>query len=1181
MDNMVVEAPFTEVPASTSEAATDIQAVSPETEAKEVMEVLESYIAAKEDWMFLISTRWWNDWKLYTSQTDASEARDQVKRPGPIDNKDLVAGSSGLLLHPRLVENVHYVIVPERAWKLLFSWYGGGHEVRRQVYFEGRGQQTKKARVMVYPVKLKIWHGSQTGSNGEKQVDNVQICVTDTVRQLKALACEQLKLQEEQVELWDFFSKAKQRCLEGELDVALTELKIFNDYDFLLEDKETAHKRNPGDETEDDNEDQAVGAVVTMEESGIITAPPPRKPAVVNAYGPALRNGYNSFQEDFVHQREDARPGLSGLSNLGNTCFMNSSLQCLAHTLPLIHCFLTRLYKNDVNKSNPLGLKGELVEAFASLMHNLWKGGASHVAPRGFKSKIGKFAPQFSGYQQHDSQEFLAFLLDGLHEDLNRIKVKPYIEEKDVTGRSDEDLAKEAWTNYRARNDSAIVDHFQGLYKSTLDCPQCGYNSVKFDPFMYLSLPLPESRVRTFTFTLVHMDGSHMPVTYSVEMSHTGTIKDLCVGAAKVAGIQAARPEEVLCVAKVNHWGYNSQVHIYSDVKARVVDITDADFLVVYKYGSPEVGPHAGLQQHVVHHRRAKNPIYGSATGRFNKQFFAAPLLLFLPEGSAYSPEQVREVSSDSVREYILSPTAPIAAAIHTALQPFAKTVEDSSIDAQKVSVVAVSRSRCRWQDEPPLNPPDNPAPPGSPDSENRTDMAVQSDTILTDMDFGYNSDQGTVARPGTPTEAKPVAPLDLSFCSGLENQPDLDDEQEAGGRAAADNTTAADATIVNGDLPCSTEAKREPFDIKLAQDRGQTEVYRFHSNLSLDKYQTFTLEWSDDGAGVYDPSLLERPDEDKSASSAKVKRGFHSVSLSACVEAFLQPEQLSEADSWYCPKCKDHVQADKKLDLWQLPDVLVVHLKRFSYTRYLRDKLETHVDFPLQDLDLSKYMLCPETVTPVVYDLFAVSNHFGNLGGGHYTAFCKLATDEQWYCFDDAHVSPVNPSDVQTAAAYVLFYRRRPYNDAAPPLDLEAAILENRAHLEQEAQLSISDAVAGVALDEGGYPLQGEMNEGEDAASAHMTEGPVGNHTMGGGDVDDEERIRRWEELLGPVPQVGPREEGVFTLDATSDLDDDEALPHSASRNDSGSEGQNDEDDMETMRDGGNTALELMSTSA
>lgn len=52
--------------------------------------------------------------------------------------------------------------------------------------------------------------------------------------------------------------------------------------------------------------------------------------------------------------------------------------------------------------------------------------------------QVGRFAPQFSGYQQQDSQELLAFLLDGLHEDLNRIKKKPYIELRDADGRPDE-----------------------------------------------------------------------------------------------------------------------------------------------------------------------------------------------------------------------------------------------------------------------------------------------------------------------------------------------------------------------------------------------------------------------------------------------------------------------------------------------------------------------------------------------------------------------------------------------------------------------------------------------------------------------------------------------------------------------------------------------------------------------
>ena len=53
------------------------------------------------------------------------------------------------------------------------------------------------------------------------------------------------------------------------------------------------------------------------------------------------------------------------------------------------------------------------------------------------QTQVGRFAPQFSGYQQQDSHELLAFLLDGLHEDLNRIRKKPYIQLKDANGRPD------------------------------------------------------------------------------------------------------------------------------------------------------------------------------------------------------------------------------------------------------------------------------------------------------------------------------------------------------------------------------------------------------------------------------------------------------------------------------------------------------------------------------------------------------------------------------------------------------------------------------------------------------------------------------------------------------------------------------------------------------------------------
>lgn len=121
---------------------------------------------------------------------------------------------------------------------------------------------------------------------------------------------------------------------------------------------------------------------------------------------------------------------------------------------------------------------GAIAESFGALLSRIWAPatGPSTYAPREFKQQLQRFAPQFSGYQQHDSQELVAFLLDGLHEDLNRVRKKPYVENPDWEGGGDKELvalAQKSWEGYISRNDSVIVDLFQGQYKSTLVCPDC------------------------------------------------------------------------------------------------------------------------------------------------------------------------------------------------------------------------------------------------------------------------------------------------------------------------------------------------------------------------------------------------------------------------------------------------------------------------------------------------------------------------------------------------------------------------------------------------------------------------------------------------------------------------------------------------------------------------------------
>ena len=128
---------------------------------------------------------------------------------------------------------------------------------------------------------------------------------------------------------------------------------------------------------------------------------------------------------------------------------------------------------------------------YAKMVQALWCGTSDSYNPYILKSAIADFQPTFIGYNQHDSQELLSFLLDGLHEDLNRVTDKPFVESIDYKGESDEVFGFESWKNFLKRNQSIIVDLFMGQYKSKVVCPDCGFESITFDPYSTVSLPIP------------------------------------------------------------------------------------------------------------------------------------------------------------------------------------------------------------------------------------------------------------------------------------------------------------------------------------------------------------------------------------------------------------------------------------------------------------------------------------------------------------------------------------------------------------------------------------------------------------------------------------------------------------------------------------------------------------------
>ncbi|XP_026138214.1 ubiquitin carboxyl-terminal hydrolase 2-like isoform X2 [Carassius auratus] len=212
--------------------------------------------------------------------------------------------------------------------------------------------------------------------------------------------------------------------------------------------------------------------------------------------------------------------GLVGLRNLGNTCFMNSILQCLSNTQSLRDYCLHNSHRRDLNNNSRTNTA--LMEEFAKLIQTMWTSSSSEaVSPSEFKTQIQRYAPRFVGYNQQDAQEFLRFLLDGLHNEVNRVTVRPRGSMEDFDHLPDEEKGKKMWTKYLEREDSKIVDLFVGQLKSSLTCSDCGYCSTVFDPFWDLSLPIAKGYgevslmdcMRLFTKEDV-LDGDEKPTCY-------------------------------------------------------------------------------------------------------------------------------------------------------------------------------------------------------------------------------------------------------------------------------------------------------------------------------------------------------------------------------------------------------------------------------------------------------------------------------------------------------------------------------------------------------------------------------------------------------------------------------------------------------------------------------------------
>lgn len=877
------------VPASAEDRDTQPEAMPDLDEQwRQIGNGRERPLRAGESW-FLVEKHWYKQWEVYVKGGD----QDASTFPGCINNAGLFEDQISWHLRERLLEGDDYVLLPAPAWNYMVSWYGlmdGQPPIERKV-IELPGIR----KVEVYPLELLLVQHSDM-----ETALTIQFSYTDSVELVLQTAREQFLVEpQEDTRLWTKNS-------EGSLDrLCNTQITLL---DACLE----------------------TGQLVIMETRN--------KDGTWPSAQLCGMNNIPDEDEDFQGQ-----PGICGLTNLGNTCFMNSALQCLSNVPQLTEYFLNNRYLEELNFRNPLGMKGELAEAYADLVKQTWSGYHRSIVPNVFKNKVGHFASQFLGYQQHDSQELLSFLLDGLHEDLNRVKKKEYVELCNGAGRPDLEVAQEAWQNHKRRNDSVIVDTFHGLFKSTLVCPDCGNVSVTFDPFCYLSVPLPVCSRRVLEVFFVPMDPRRKPEQHRVVVPKKGNISDLCVALSTHTSVA---PDKMIVADVFSHRFYK----LYQ-LEDPLSGILDRDDIFVYEV-TGRIEPVEGSRDDIVVpvYLRERTPSRDYNNSYYGLILFGHPLLVSVPR-DRFSWEGLYNILMYRLSRYVTKPTS------------------DEDDGDEKVD-----------EDE------DEDVEDDSSSEEEKEEMSAP-----TVNDGTREAEQEQAGTSSGVTERCPSL-LDNSLRASQwpprRRRKQLFTLQTVNSNGTSDRTTSPE------------EMQTQPY---IAMDWEPDMKRRYYDEVEAEGYVKH------DCVGYM---LKKSP-----------------VQLKECIKLFTTVETLEKENPWYCSSCKQHQLATKKLDLWMLPEVLIIHLKRFSFSKISREKLDTLVQFPIRDLDFSEFVIKPKNESSpdlYKYDLIAVSNHYGGMRDGHYTTFACNKDSGQWHYFDDNSVSPVNENQIESKAAYVLFYQRQ-----------------------------------------------------------------------------------------------------------------------------------------------------------
>ena len=686
---------------------------------------------------------------------------------------------------------------------------------------------------------------------------------------------------------------------------------------------------------------------------------------------------YIKAEEIKNYLKSSSNHGLTGLKNIGNSSYINSIIQCLSNTPELMYYYISGLYKKDI-KIKEIKKKGyvpgKLSEEFSNLLCKMWIDDKKVVNPKEIKYAIADLNYEFNNNNQQDSSEFLIFLLNYLHEEINREQIKTgnlFYEPPKGETESDITASQRFWNLFRRKNNSIIIDLFYGQIKNTTRCLSCGNSVTSFEVFNILPIEIPT--LKKINILLVPSNNIKRTIKLTLFISSSALFIDL--------GIYIKQ--------YINSGFENFRILLvnYNTTNAKFVKMSENIFNTAKK-GTILVQEISNTLEE--ENNFEENDDINEENKNENEEEFSAEIGDNFPFITSIKYKNFDDLGG------IIDTNFKSYPRVFT-MGPFTK------IRGLRIKIFGFL---CKYYPIP------------------------DSVTLLIKK---YNKEYKTLKEIINYYEKDKIDIDEIELNDIYYKQYNVIFNEKYQKNMNIDENIKKDIEIYLNNFPfkCYLISSKSENNKLFFSNNNKENQDSFKDNQKINDIIDLIRNKYKLTIYITKEEFIKPFNEISVIESIKDNLDIKIPTLNDALIHFSLHEKLEKENEYFCSNCKRNVNAYHKSEIFYSPPYLIISIKRFqrkylSKTKIQLSKINSEFKYDINYINLEPYIKGPKDPQKI-YNLYAVNQHSGSNEGGHYNSACK--NFGKWYMFDDHAVFPCDDDMICVPEGYILFYRKNKDN--------------------------------------------------------------------------------------------------------------------------------------------------------